>query len=110
MEDGELRVLRGPPDLQTNLITSPAEWNHFASFGMAQLPERGEEEVGRGAGGSGRGGGGVLKLWRKFETCHINFSHRRYQGVGFSDERRRGIKRKEVEEGTKEKSRSQSAQ
>lgn len=48
MEDGELRVLRGPPDLQTNLITSPAEWNHFASFGMAHLPEkRVEREEGR---------------------------------------------------------------
>lgn len=52
VEDGELRVLRGPPDLQTNLITSPAEWNHFASFGMAHLPEK---RVGREAGRRGRG-------------------------------------------------------
>lgn len=64
MEDGKLRVLRGLPDLQTNLITSPAEWNHSASFGMAQLPEMG----GKGGGGvwmRGRGRGRRLKAVEK---------------------------------------------
>lgn len=44
-------------DLQTNLITSPAEWNHFASFGIAHLPEKRARErdiVKRAATGEGR--------------------------------------------------------
>lgn len=35
--------------------------------------------------GIGRGDA-VLKDWRKFETCHINFSHCSYQGVWFTPE------------------------
>lgn len=31
-------------------------------------------------------GDAVLKDWRKFETCHINFSHCSYQGVWFPPE------------------------
>lgn len=77
-------------DLQTNLITSPTEWNHFASFGIAHLPEKragereGERDIVKRAA-TGRGDA-VLKEWRKFETCHINFSRRSYQGVGFTSE------------------------
>lgn len=31
-------------------------------------------------------GDAVLKDWRNFETCHINFSHCSYQGVWFTPE------------------------
>lgn len=33
-----------------------------------------------------RRGDAVLKHWRKFETCHINFSHCSYQGVWVTTE------------------------
>lgn len=52
-----------------------------------------------------RRGDAVLKHWRKFETCHINFSHCSYQGVwvttenlgeyGGKKQQRRGEKKRE---------------
>lgn len=73
-------------DLQTNLITSLQ--NGITLLALELLTSQKESEswiLKRERAGMGRGDA-VLKDWRKFETCHINFSHCSYQGVGFTTE------------------------
>lgn len=73
-------------DLQTNLITSLQ--NGITLLALELLTSQKESEswiLKRERAGMGRGDA-VLKDWGKFETCHINFSHCSYQGVGFTTE------------------------
>lgn len=57
--------------------------------------------------GTGRGDA-LLKSWRKFETCHINFSQCSYQGVWFTPEylgREKNMEQKRVRERESERER-----
>lgn len=70
--------------LQTNLITSLQNGITLPSSELLTSPKVSEKEREREIGplksawvGTGRGAA-VLKDWRKFEMCHINFSHCSY--------------------------------
>lgn len=75
-------------DLQTNLITSLQNGITLLVLELLTFLKESEKEWDiekRERAGMGRGNA-VLKYWRKFETCHINFSHCSYQGVWFAPE------------------------
>lgn len=80
----------GGRDLQTNLITSPENGITLLALELLTSQKESEKECESGIlkrerVGMGRGDA-VLKDWRKFETCHISFSHCSYQGVWFTPE------------------------
>lgn len=98
-------------DLQTNLITSLQNGITLPALELLTFLKESEKEQACGILKRERAGMGredaVLKDWRKFETCHINFSHCSYQGVCFTPEyldiREKKSGRKEDGESEKER-------